>query len=53
MQPNHDAHASAHRLASLLDELSAGIDHEFNAAHDDLEREFAEIRLGLGSGNHH
>jgi hypothetical protein len=50
-----DTHATACRLASLLDGLSAGCDPDFDAASDDLEREFAEIRLRLGSSsrNHH
>lgn len=36
------------RLLDLADELSGGIDPEFDVAHDDLEREFAELRLQLG-----
>ena len=49
----HDTHTSFFRLTSLLDDLSAGCDPDFDAACDDLEREFAEIRLRLGSSNHH
>ncbi|MEO2089133.1 MAG: hypothetical protein ABGY75_06505, partial [Gemmataceae bacterium] len=37
------------RLLDLADELSNGIDPDFDAASDDLEREFAELRLQLGS----
>lgn len=36
------------RLLALCEGLSAGCDPEFDAAHDDLEREFAERRLLLG-----
>jgi hypothetical protein len=36
-------------LASLLDELSAGCDPDFDAAYDDLNREFAETRVQLGN----
>jgi hypothetical protein len=34
-------------LASLLDELATGIDSEFDAAYEDLDREFAEARVQL------
>jgi hypothetical protein len=49
MQHIYDNHAVTSRLASLLDELSAGCDPEFDAANDDLEREFAELRCQLGN----
>ena len=32
----------------LTEELSAGLDSDFDAAHDDLEREFQELRCQLG-----
>ena len=32
----------------LTEELSAGLDPDFDAAHDDLEREFQELRCQLG-----
>jgi hypothetical protein len=47
MQYIHDSQTVTSRLASLLDELSAGCDAEFDAANDDLEREFAELRCQL------
>jgi hypothetical protein len=45
MTPTHETTITASRLASLLDELSAGCDADFDAASDDIEREFAELRL--------
>jgi hypothetical protein len=47
MTPTHDTPTAASRLAALLDDLAAGCDADFDAAHDDLEREFAELRLML------
>jgi hypothetical protein len=47
MTPTHDTSTAASRLAAPLDDLSAGCDADFDAAGDDLEREFAELRLGL------
>jgi hypothetical protein len=44
-----DIHAESLRLASLLEELSAGCDPDFDTAYDDLEREFAELRLQFGN----
>jgi hypothetical protein len=41
--------SSLFHLASLLDELSAGCDPDFDAGYDDLDREFAEARLQLGN----
>jgi len=46
MTPTHDTPTAA-SLAALLDDLSAGCDADFDAASDDLERAFAELRLGL------
>jgi hypothetical protein len=43
-----DRHATHSRLLELAEELSAGCDQDFDAAYDDLEREFAELRLQLG-----
>lgn len=37
-------HAITSRLLELTEELSAGCDSEFDVAHDDLEREFQELR---------
>ena len=44
MQYN-DFHAIHSRMFQLSDELSAGCDPEFDAHHEELEREFAELRL--------
>ena len=48
MQPINEIVSTAYRLTSQLDELSAGCDPEFDAAYEELDREFAEIRLQLG-----
>ena len=45
---NH--HAIASRLLQLAEELSAGCDPDFDANHEELTREFAELRLTL---DHH
>lgn len=47
MMPNHETPSAASRLADLIEDLSAGCDAEFDAACDDIEREFAELRLTL------
>ena len=67
MTPNHETSSAASRLATLLDDLSAGCDADFDAAHDDIEREFQlnddrlfsitqqlidDFRLGLREYNH-
>jgi hypothetical protein len=49
MQHSHTVTTSAYRLVSQLDELSAGCDPEFDATYEELDREFAEIRLQLGN----
>jgi hypothetical protein len=41
--------SSIFQLASLLDELSAGCDPDFDAAYEELDREFAERRCQLGN----
>lgn len=41
--PRH-SHVTTSSLNDLLDELTAGCDADFDAAYDDLEREFAELR---------
>ena len=40
--------ADLYRLLALCDELAAGCDPDFDAARDDLDREFQELRLHLG-----
>lgn len=42
-----EPHALTSRLITLADALSAGLDPDFDAAGDDLEREFQELRLQL------
>ena len=49
MHTIHDTHAIRSRLLSLTDELSAVCDAEFDVVSDDLEREFAELRMQLGN----
>jgi hypothetical protein len=49
MQTNQTTSSAIFHLASLLDELSAGCDPDFDAAYDDLNREFAETRVQLGN----
>ncbi|WP_020472320.1 hypothetical protein [Zavarzinella formosa] len=45
---NHiDFHATNSRLIELTDLLSAGCDSDFDAAHEELERAFAELRLAI------
>jgi hypothetical protein len=44
-----EIHAESLRLLSLLDDLPAGCDPDFDTAYDDLEREFAELRLHFGN----
>ena len=42
-------HSSIFDLASQLDELSAGCDPDFDAGYEQLDREFAELRLPFGN----
>jgi hypothetical protein len=44
---SHTAQSAVFHLSSMLDDLAAGCDPEFDAAYDDLEREFAELRCYL------
>lgn len=48
MQHIHDSQTVSSRIASLIDELSAGCDPDFDTAYEELEREFAELRCQLG-----
>jgi hypothetical protein len=48
MQCNHNIYSTS-CLVSLLDEMSAGCDPDFDAAYEELEREFAELRLHFGN----
>ena len=45
----HEHHAFNSRVAFLLGELSAGHDAAFDPVYDDLDREFAELRLHFGN----
>ncbi len=45
----HSSYSAFFDLTSLLDEVSAGIDPEFDAEEDDLAWEFAEARLSFGN----
>jgi len=45
MQNTTDYDAITSRFYQLTEELSAGCDSDFDTAHDDLEREFQELRL--------
>ena len=47
MTPSHESPTAATRLTAVHDDLSAGCDADFDAACDDIEREFAELRLTL------
>ncbi len=49
MQHLTDHHAVTSRLFHLTEELSAGCDSEFDTDQEELEREFAEVRLFLSS----
>lgn len=40
-----DSYAVNDRLFELCEEITAGCDYDFDACYDDLEREFAELRL--------
>jgi hypothetical protein len=48
MQRNHDIHSTS-CLVTLLDEISAGCDPDFDTANEELAREFAELRLHFGN----
>lgn len=49
MSPIQDAHFAAYRLAALIEDLSAGCDADFDTDLEELERQFAELRLTLGN----
>ena len=49
MQTFQITSSAVFHLASQLDELSVGCDPDFDAAYEDLEREFAEARLQLSN----
>jgi hypothetical protein len=48
MENIHTTSSAIFHLASVLDELSAGCDPDFDADYEDLDREFAEARVQLG-----
>ena len=45
MQTNLAIASECHRLICLLDEYPAGCDPEFDAEYEELDRQFAELRL--------
>jgi hypothetical protein len=47
MQHITDFHASNSRMMQIIEELSAGCDEDFDAGQEELEREFAELRLSF------
>ncbi len=49
MQTIHDITAESYRLASLLSEYPAGCDAEFDTEFEELDRQFAELRLHFGN----
>jgi hypothetical protein len=49
MQNMHNIRSQARRLMNQFDDLPDGWDSEFHPAYDDLEREFAELRLHFGN----
>jgi hypothetical protein len=46
---NHHQSLSDYQLTTLLEDMSATCDRDFDAVYDDLEREFATRRLQLGN----
>ena len=47
---NHSHTCEAvHALTAILDQFAAGCDPDFDASQEELEREFAELRLHLGN----
>jgi hypothetical protein len=48
-----DHHFTFCDLASELDAMSTTCDPEFDAVYEDLDREFAHLRLQLGDGGDH
>jgi hypothetical protein len=49
MQHIHDIHFATSRLASVLDDLAVRGISEFDPTYEELDREFAELRLQLGN----
>jgi hypothetical protein len=49
MQHLHAVQSNLFHLAGVIEDLAAGCDTDFDAAYDDLEREFAEVRCQLGN----
>jgi hypothetical protein len=45
MRTIQDINSEAYRLVTLLSEYPAGCDPEFDAVYEELDREFAELRL--------
>lgn len=49
MHNMHDIQSKACRLMNQFEELPDGWDSEYDPAYDDLEREFAELRIHFGN----
>ena len=49
MQTQQDIRSALYRVTCRLDELSAACDPEFDAVYEDLDREFAHLRLQCGN----
>ncbi|WP_169974002.1 hypothetical protein [Tautonia rosea] len=50
MQHTYDHQPDPVDLIRRIDELEAGCDPDFDAGLEELEREFAELRLRFGDG---
>jgi hypothetical protein len=49
MQPNHDINSRLVHLISRFDEFHPACDPDFDSGLEELEREFAELRLQLSN----
>jgi hypothetical protein len=49
MQINHDIQNRLCDISARLEEMSPWCDPEFDVVYEDLEREFAHLRLQLGN----
>lgn len=49
MHLHHHHFASTPDFIRQLDDLAAGCDPDFDLGHDELDREFAELRLTFGN----
>ncbi len=49
MQTIHTIHSEAYRLTCLLSDYAGGCDPDFDAAYEEADRQFAELRLHFGN----